>query len=641
MNDKAGTFFIITTLVFIFLAFSAISLFADGQGGAAQAPELQRNPGQPPAEGAPAGGPEDKMSDQPVSEPNASPEANAPIERVDTAPSGANASPLPEEAIKEGVKIDKERISLDLKGIDINELFRILSLKMGVTIVPAKTVSGRINIFLNNLTFEDALDVIMLSQDLACERKEGIINIMTASDYEHLYGKKFNEKREFKSLRLNYAKPSAVFSAISQVKSDVGKIIVDEGTGVVLLIDIPEKLELMEKTIKDLDKPPQTEIFDIKYAKPADLKTQLASAITPGTGEVFVDERSTKAVISDLPDKMKKIRRMVSAFDAETRQVFIEAEIMQITLKSEYQRGINWEQLMESPSWKGLDFKGTYPVSPSFSPSPTLTGSNLQMAIGALAVDYFTATIKMLESFGNTRILSRPRLAVINNQEAKILVGSREAYVTQSQSQAESTTVTSESVQFVDVGVKLDIVPQINKDGYITMKIKPEVSSVRETLTTALNSKIPIVDTSEAETTVKVKDGTMIMIAGLMKEDRREDKNGFPFLSKIPVLSLMFGARADQNKKTELVIFITPHIMSGDALVKNSEPEKFIPPEMMPDDMKKANILRKIEDENNNFNANKNKALSEKDRPGLERSGGTQETGTHNIEDKIKGLKEY
>src|SRR3989338_2490696 len=143
------------------------------------------------------------------------------------------------------------------------------------------------------------------------------------------------------------------------MKSDVGKVIVDEAWGTILLIDIPKKLLLMENTIKELDQPLKTEVFDLKYAKSADMKTHLAAAVTAGPGEVFVDERSSKVVISDLPDKMNKIKRLVRAFDAETKQVFIEAEIVQVTLKKEYQRGINWERLLEDIHYHDLDLKGT------------------------------------------------------------------------------------------------------------------------------------------------------------------------------------------------------------------------------------------------------------------------------------------
>ncbi|MDD5431549.1 MAG: secretin N-terminal domain-containing protein [Candidatus Omnitrophica bacterium] len=546
-----------------------------------------------------------------------------------------------EEEITKGVKVDgEERLSLDLKGIDINELFRILSLKMGVTIVPTKSVAGRVNIFLNNLSFEDALDVVLVSQDLAADRNNEIINIMTSSEYERLYGKKYNEKRKYRSLKLNFAKPATIFNALGQIKSDIGKIIVDEATGTIIMLDIPEKLDQMEKTVKDLDRSPQTEIFDIKYAKPADIKTQIASAITTGPGEVFVDERSGKLIISDLPDKMKKLKRMVKAIDEESRQVFIEAEIVQITLKDEYQRGISWEKLIQDKNIHGIDLKGTLPASPSFTPSPLLTAANYTFTFGTLAADRFTTTLQFLNTIGATKILSRPRIAAINNQEAKIMVGSREAYISQSQSQSDVTTITSENVQFIDVGVKLSVVPTINKDGYITMKIKPEVSSVRETITTALKSTIPIVETSEAETVVKVKDGTMIMIAGLMKNESRRDRVGLPWFSKIPLIGAAFGSDAQQKKRTELIVFLTPHLISGENLFQGTEPERMIPYDIVAEDTKEDIIERKVGEIK--MSPKKEEAVLEAlQTPKTSGSSIKPDTKQTEVQEKLKGIKEF
>ncbi len=616
---------------------------AEQQPNAGEAPnqESGANNPEPWAPGQPGMG-QPGMPGQPGMAP---PSEQPPIEQVSQEASNPTpATPLSDEQVTQGVKVSQERLSLDLKGIDINELFRILSLKMGVTIVPTKSVSGRINIFLNNLTFEDALDVIMVSQDLASDRKGSIINIMTSGEYEKLYGKKFNEKRRFTSFKLRYAKPSTVFNALSQVKSDIGKVIADEATGTILLIDIPEKLDKMVKTAKDLDKAPMTEIFDIKYAKSSDMKTQLSSAITQGTGEVYVDERSSKVVVSDLPDKMKKISKMVKAFDAETKQVFIEAEILQITLKKEYQRGINWEKLFKSVDWHNLDFKGTFGVNPSWTPSPTLANSNIKVNVGTFAKDTWTSAIQLLETYGDTKIISSPRLAVVNNQEAKMLVGSREAYVTQSQSQAETTTVTSENVEFIDVGTKLHIVPTINEDGFITMKIKPEVSSVRETLTTSLGSKIPIVETSEAETVVKIKDGAMILIAGLIKEDKRQDTNGIPILGSLPFIGGFFGARANLDKRTEVVVFITPHIIRGDAILPGTEPQRLIPSDIATESVKQTIVDSIISKE---VDASIRKSKQQESPMGVlplpaEVPQATDIPGSGtDISGKIKGLKNY
>jgi MSHA biogenesis protein MshL len=492
----------------------------------------------------------------------------------------------------EDIDISGEKISLDLKGVDVVELFRILSVKTGLTIVPSRGVTGRINIFLNNLTFEEALDIILVSQGLACERTDNIIHIMTAAEYERLFGKTYVEKREYRSLKLNHARPATIFSALGQLKSTIGKIIVDEATGVVFLIDIPERLDLMESTVKKMDQSLQTEVIDLKYARPQDIKTHLSAAITAGSGELYVDERSSKVIVSDLPDKMHKVRRMIREFDESMQQVFIEAEILQVTLKDEYQQGINWERIF-SEHLRDLALISKFPAP---DPLGLLAKSHLKVKVGTLSRDQYSATMELLSTFGDTKILSRPRIAALNNEEARILVGERQAYVTQTLSQAETTTVTSENIEFIDVGVKINVLPVINKDGFVIMKIRPEVSTVKEILTTALGSTIPIIETSEAETTIKVKDGTMIMIAGLMKEDMRKDRSGVPFLSAIPILGNAFGSRREENKKSELIIFITPHIITGEALMPGTEPEHRIPHTVITQDMISDVVLRKLQE---------------------------------------------
>ncbi len=501
-----------------------------------------------------------------------------------------------EEESPVGKEKDKERISLDLKGIDLVELFRILSLKTGLTIVPTKGVSGRINVYLNNQTFEDALDILLISQDLAYERKGDILYIMSAAEYEQLYGRKYNERRKVKSLKLTYAEPTAIFDALSQLKSEVGKLVVDKASGVLILIDVPERLDLMEQTVRQLDQPPAMTIFDLKYAKSKDMKEKLSTEITEGTGGVIVDERSNKLVVSDLPEKMRHIERVVKAFDTEPLQVLIDAAIVETTLNDQFQRGVEWEKIF-GERLDNVNLVGKFPTS------STLT-SFQQVKIGIASKNTFRTlgnALQFLKTYGDTKILSRPRIAVVDGQEAKILVGSREAYVSQTQSQAQASTVTSESVQFIDVGVKLKVVPTISTDGFVTMKIKPEVSTVRETLSTSLGSKIPIVQTSEAETVVKVKDGSMVMIGGLMKDQRQDDKNMTPGLGKVPIIGpLLFSSRNAISKKTELIIFLTPHIMTGESSVAGTEPEHLLPHDVMPEDVRKAIvsgiISRKIQD---------------------------------------------
>ena len=265
--------------------------------------------------------------------------------------------------------------------------------------------------------------------------------------------------------------------------------------------------------------------------------------ITTGPGELYVDERSSKVAVSDLPEKLLKIRKILKAFDSAPQQVFIESEIVQLTLNRDFERGINWQKVFSDEQWiKWLKLAGGMTLVGNFpNASTAITSAFQKITVGSLtSKDHFNAIINFLEQYGDTKILSRPRIAAINNQEAKVLVGTRQAYVTATQSQGQATTVTSESIQFIDVGVKLNVVPTINADGFITMKIKPEISSVASTLTTKAGSIVPIVSTSEAETVVKVKDGTMIMIAGLMSDNKTDTVNGIPLLGKIPWMAAIF-----------------------------------------------------------------------------------------------------
>lgn len=471
-------------------------------------------------------------------------QAQAPQEHF-TAPS------LAEGGINGGIKINQDRISLDLKGIDINGFLKILSLKTGMTIVPTKNVSGRINIFLSNVTLEDALDIILINQDLACDKKNNIITIMTATEYEKLYGEKYNEKRKFKSLKLKYTKPAVVCAALAQIKSGIGRIIVDEASGTVFLIDLPEKIILMEQKTAELDRPLASDIFYLDYATAGDVKKHLSGAVTPGLGEIFVDERLNKVIVYDLPEKIKRMRQLVKVFDVEFRQFYIETEVVQVVLSDEYQKGINWERVGH------VDYKGTFPVVTSFSPSVALSANNFNVNVGTLSDDGYTATLQLLQTFGDSEVISRQSLSVANKREAKVSMMSREPYITEAINPLDASTVFYDKVEFTDVGLKINIMPEINDKEYVTLKIGAELSSIKSFVTTE-KSHVPNIEKSEAQTSVKVKDGARIIIAGFSQYERNKT------LAKIPLMSshALSGAESGLGRKTELVIFIKVHFYS-------------------------------------------------------------------------------
>ncbi|MDD3087388.1 MAG: secretin N-terminal domain-containing protein [Candidatus Omnitrophica bacterium] len=449
-----------------------------------------------------------------------------------------------------------DKISLDLKGVDINELFKIISARTGITIVTSPEVKGRVSVFIDNLSFDDALDVIVTLQNLAYERKGNVVKVMTTVEYEKAYGKKFGERKETRTIRLTYAKPSNVVNVITSLKSDLGKIVADEATGTIIITDTPQSMNTILEAIKELDSPLETLVFDINYARFGDMKNYLSELITPGVGQIISDDRSGKVVIYDFPQRLVRIKKLLQELDEQSRQVLITGEIIEVEIDDKFQSGIEWEKIFKSVHMDNLDLVTKFPVTPALA-------NYGKISVGTLTQDHYNIIINMISEYGKTKIINRPRIVAVNREEAKILVGTREAYVTSSQSQGETSVVTAESINFIDVGVKLIVVPTIGSDGFITMKIKPEISSVKEYLDTEAGSRVPIVKTAESETVVKVKDGSMLVIAGLMIDNDAKETKGLPGLSKMPILGHFFSARTKEKTKSELVIFITPTIISG------------------------------------------------------------------------------
>lgn len=446
------------------------------------------------------------------------------------------------------------RVTLQFQGMDIAEVLKILAEQTGFNIVAGRNVSGRVTLFVKDVDPWEALEVILAANELAYERHGEILNIMTQRDYELVYGQPYQDRRILKSLTPRYAKAADLSRALTQVKTNIGRVVADEATNTLILMDTPAFVEKMERLAQEMDQPVETRVFSLNYGSMKALTPLLQEAVTKGVGKALVDERTNQAAVTDYPFKLEEIGRMVLAFDERSSEVLIEAKIIQVVLSDKFQLGINWEVVgKENFSVAGLGALGL------------TSGGQLKFTKVAVNRDTdLTALVEALRTFGDTRILSEPRLTVVNNQEAKILVGSKEPYVTTQVSQTGTgTAVTAESVNFIDVGVKLFVTPTIARDGFVSMKIRPEVSSKTGTLTTANKNEIPIVETTEAETVLMVKDGETVILGGLIKDESTKDHQRIPFLGDLPVLGLAFRSTKETEKKTELVVFLTPRILYG------------------------------------------------------------------------------
>ena len=449
----------------------------------------------------------------------------------------------------------EQRISLDLKGVDILDVLKLLSQKSGLNFVAGRNVSGRVTIFVNDVDVWDAFELIIAANDLAYERHDAIITVMMARDYELLYGEKFQERTQSLVQPLRYAKVVQVATVLNQIKSAVGRVVADEATNTLILSDVQARLNEMHELIAQLDRPTETRVYNLNYAEAEKLKEKVQELLSP-VGTYTFDVRTNKAIISDLPDVLVKTDRVVHAFDVPDGEVLIEAKLVKVELTKEMDTGIDWQQVISGD----LDTRTNFRVLSDVI-GGTATGGQLRLF--TLKDDRTKIIIDALKKITKTETLSNPRIMLSNNQEAKILVGTKEALVTVTTTvPATGSTVSSPEIQFVDVGTKLFVTPSIKRDGHIQMKVRPEVSTSK--VETFQTNRIPIVSSTEAETTVLVKSGSTLIIGGLIETKNDRTDNQLPILGDIPIIGLVFRGTTDTKKKTELVLFLTPQIVMPD-----------------------------------------------------------------------------
>ena len=494
------------------------------------------------------------------------------------------------------------RISLDLRNIDVVEALKFLAMKAGMNIVATRNVTGRVTLMVENVQVKDIFDIMLRSNGLAYTKERDIYNVMNADEYKVLFGKNFADIRQVKVFRLKYAIPEQAFSLLDTLKSDVGRVLVEPDSGTALIMDTPEKIAEIEKALATLEEKDLVQVFQLKYARAKDVEEQLKAQLdVKKVGSIRADERSNQVIIQTLPERMQGIEYLITALDKKTKVVLIDTKIVKVKLSDDVTSGIEWEGLFSLAKELGSIYLGSYPFSvipaattaipwqprkdflddkQTIGAYPTSVSSSAKVAPGEemhvgmiTSRQDFDVLIKYLQTLGRTQVLSNPKLSVVNNHEAKIHVGEREAFVTTTTTTGQTTSTVSEEVTFVDVGIQLSVTPTINDEGYVTMKVKPEVSTVVSYLTTPSGNKIPIIDTSLAETTVMVKDGATIIIGGLRKEEKSSASEQVPILGKIPLLGFFFRSGSNKTERTELLVMITPHIVSGDTLTTGDERE--------------------------------------------------------------------
>lgn len=317
----------------------------------------------------------------------------------------------------------------------------------------------------------------------------------------------------------------------------------------VFIISIPKLCNASTKTqtyrISDL------KIFSLKK-RLAENVVDTVSQFLSERGKISVDEPTNSVIVNDAKENIDVIERIIKQIDTavSTKQIMVEAVIIETNTDNNKDLGISWELQKELRPSEPKNVQSSFSSDLPFS-----LNNGARINIGTLNTDNFNILLQYLKSKDDTNILSSPRITIMDNEHARIMVGNKIPYV----KSVTAENIVNKDVSFLDVGVKLDVTAKILPDDRIKLRLHPEVSSF---VSWSPADNQPIVEIREAETAVVIKDNTTIVIGGLMREKLVRNTQKIPGVSDIPVIGKIFKKTHKQKTNVELLIFISPKLVS-------------------------------------------------------------------------------
>jgi len=442
-------------------------------------------------------------------------------------------------------------ITVDFKDADIKSVLRIFAEKGNVNIVSGDEVTGVVTIRLTDVHWQKALDVVLKTYGLGYEQEENIITVMP-------FDKLAEQKRLRKELREVEPLVTEVFLLNFLDASDARKVLQPmlSGRGRITIVDVRGK---------------KGWVFG------AGEIGKLARASTEST-----EGRSKTLIVSDIASSLKSVKEMLKKIDIMPKQVLIETKIVEVNKDRLKDLGIDWGTgtsgaesasitsvplgLTDEGSARVVDQAGVHllgnQVTPSvFNPEATgITAANtgLEILYQKLTGMQFEIILHALEESVDANTLSNPRILTLDNQEATILVGEKYPILKAQSSTADASTIAQDLDRYQDIGIQLNVVPQISGGNYINMIVHPAVSS---RITTVGANQYPVLSIREVETQIFMKSGETIVIGGLLKDIKSKSTYSVPILGKIPILGMLFTRETNDIEKIDLLIFITAKIV--------------------------------------------------------------------------------
>jgi type IV pilus assembly protein PilQ len=449
------------------------------------------------------------------------------------------------ETADNGQSVSASEVSVDDTGtveIHVNdaslvEVLRMLSLQSQRNIIASKDVSGKVTANLYGVTVREALDAILHANGYAYREKGNFVYVYTAKEIAEL--DKANRVVNTEVFHLFYTPAANAQNMIKPVLS----------TDAVVALTTPS-----------------------------------LSGIETGAKDVGGNNHATDdmLVVTDYPENLDKVRKILKEIDKRPQQILIEATILRAALTEDNALGVDFTVL------GGVDFGGL--TSAGSNTGEALSGSIVnnggasnvvsngygsagtgftnQVPQGGLRMGLVTNNIAIflqaLEQVTDTVVLANPKVLALNKQKGEVIVGRKDGYLTTTT----TDTSTVQTVDFLDTGTRLIFRPYIGDDGFIRMEIHPEDSSGGLT-----GANLPFKITTEVTSNIMVKDGHTIVIGGLFRESSDTARSQVPFLGNIPFAGNLFRNQRDRTTREEVIILLTPHIVKDEAAYADASEE--------------------------------------------------------------------
>lgn len=426
-----------------------------------------------------------------------------------------------------------KKISLDFQDIEIRRVLQLLADFTGVNMVASDTVKGNISLHLKDVPWDQALELMLKSKGLAQRRFGNAIWIAPQAELNK------SEEEEAKAVAHN-GKTATLHSEYIALKyakaSDIEQLIIKSKFNVPHQTEQPtEKSQTGKKTTP--------------------FKHDSGGSLLSPRGSVTIDQRTNTLIVTDTAFQLDQIRKMIERLDVSVRQVMIEARVVRASTDFSKELGVKWGVLAQSTS----------PAQPTNQPRhsqqlnidlgvSSVGASRLNFGLIHLTDLMLDLELSALQADGAAEVISTPKVMTADKQKASVAAGRQVPYQTRENSNGVSNTTTS----FKDALLSLDVTPSITPDGRVQMQLSISSDSPGEI---APNGEF-ILNKNQINTNVLVKDGETVVLGGIFEQDSRNKKMQVPLLGNLPGIGGLFRRTEKMDKKSELLIFVTPRIVN-------------------------------------------------------------------------------